>query len=269
MRHLGPEISTDIGAAMRNVSPSVYVRIPFNVSDPGALDILLLRMKYKDGFVAWLNGTEVARRNAPAGAAVAFNAAAVAARPSGTAFEAEEVEISRYAALLQPGMNVLAIQGLNVSAADADFLLSPELIAGSSLQNRYFSPASAGAFNATGVSGFVEDTVFTPNRGFYDAPVDVTISCATPGATIVYTTDGSIPSLTNGTQSASPAVISVNTTTTLRAAAFMPANDLGPANTDTHTYLFVDHGGPAKASGGAAADFSPGIILVISRWTRG
>ncbi|MDB4297067.1 chitobiase/beta-hexosaminidase C-terminal domain-containing protein, partial [Akkermansiaceae bacterium] len=39
---------------------------------------------------------------------------------------------------------------------------------------------------------------FDVDRGFFDAPFTVTISTATPGATIAYTTDGSEPSLSNG-----------------------------------------------------------------------
>jgi len=237
---LAPAIGTDIGAAMRNVNAGALVRIPFTVADPAGLDVLVLRMRYDDGFIAWLNGTEIARRNAPAGAP-AYHAAATASRPGGSALTAEEIEVSRYAALLTTGTNVLAIQGLNASAADPDFLVLPELITGQSAPGRYFTASTPGAPNGDGFTGFVADTKFSPNRGFYDTPQTVTITCATPGAVIVTTTDGGLPTLTNGTQSPSPATVHVTTTTTLRAAAFVPGSDLGPANVDTHTYLFVDH----------------------------
>ena len=39
--------------------------------NPSAFDALLLNMRYDDGFVAYLNGVEVARRNAPA--SLAYN----------------------------------------------------------------------------------------------------------------------------------------------------------------------------------------------------
>jgi hypothetical protein len=240
VRTLAPLLGTDIGATMRNVNASALVRLPFTVSNPASLNVLELRMRYDDGFVTWLNGIEIARRNAPAGAVPALNARATAARTGSAAFRTEIIDVSRYAALLTPGTNVLAIQGLNASAGDADFLLLPELVAGSAAEGRYFASATPGALNDEGVTGFVADTVFSPNRGFYDTPQTVTISCATPGSIIVITTDGSIPTLTNGTQSPSPATVPVTTTTTLRAAAFVPASDLGPANVDTHTYLFVN-----------------------------
>ena len=44
---------------------SAYVRIPFEVVDPADVELLTLRMQYDDGFVAYLNGQEVARGNAP------------------------------------------------------------------------------------------------------------------------------------------------------------------------------------------------------------
>ena len=241
VKSLAPVIGTNLAAAMWNVNASALVRSPFTMTDPAALDVLVLRMRYDDGFVAWLNGTEIARRNAPTGAVPAFNAAATSARSGGAGLSVEEIEVSRYAALLVAGTNVLAIQGLNASAGDADFLVLPELITGTSAPGRYFTAATPGAPNGEGFTGFVADTVFAPNRGFYDTAQTVTISCATPGAVIVTTTDGSLPTLTNGTQSASPATVNVTTTTTLRAAAFVPGTDLGPANVDTHTYLFVNH----------------------------
>lgn len=47
-------------------------------------------------------------------------------------------------------------------------------------------------------SNAVQPPVFTPAGGIYDVTVDVTISCATNGASIYYTTDGSEPTATNG-----------------------------------------------------------------------
>jgi len=57
--------NTDVESAMKGVNPSIYVRIPFNVANPADIQTLKLKMKYADGFVAYLNGTELAKRNAP------------------------------------------------------------------------------------------------------------------------------------------------------------------------------------------------------------
>src|ERR1041384_899613 len=59
-------IATDIGVAMKGVGTSAYIRIPFTW-DGSAFNALLLRMKYEDGFIAWINGTKVASKNAPTG----------------------------------------------------------------------------------------------------------------------------------------------------------------------------------------------------------
>jgi hypothetical protein len=102
----------------------------------------------------------------------------------------------------------------------------------------YFLLPTPFAANTTPpVPGFVADTVFDVDRGFHQDPFTVHVTCATPGAAIHYTTDGSEPT------TASPQVpaegIAVTTTTVLRAKAFAPP--LAPGNTDTQSYLFPAH----------------------------
>ncbi len=108
-------------------------------------------------------------------------------------------------------------------------------------QFRYFRPATPGAANAaTGFTTVVEDTSFSVKRGLYTTPQSVAITCATPGAQIRYTVNGTKPSETNGTVYTAP--IPVTATTVLRAAAFL--GGAAPSNADTHTYIF-----PASVSG--------------------
>jgi hypothetical protein len=66
---LAPAIATDVRAAMHGQNASAYVRLPFETTAPDTLQSLKLRVRYNDGFVAFLNGAEVARRNAPSEAA--------------------------------------------------------------------------------------------------------------------------------------------------------------------------------------------------------
>jgi hypothetical protein len=56
---------TDIESIMKGVNPSVYLRLPFNVANPATIESLRLKIKYNDGFVAYLNGKEIIKRNAP------------------------------------------------------------------------------------------------------------------------------------------------------------------------------------------------------------
>src|SRR5688500_2976074 len=118
----GPLVGTDVKAAMRNVNASAYVRMPFTLPNGfnygDEFNGLLLKMKYDDGFVAYLNGVEVARRNAPgaSGTPPAWNAAATADRNKSQAIRFEEIDVSTRANLLRAGTNVLAIHGLNDAA---------------------------------------------------------------------------------------------------------------------------------------------------------
>jgi hypothetical protein len=233
-------LATDLSTAMHDVNASAYVRIPFQFTTPIAFDSLQLNIRYDDGFVAYLNGAEVARRNAPA--TLAFNSSAPSERARSSVFQLESIDLVGAAALLRPGPNILALHGLNDSASSADFLLWPQMTALQMASTLYLPEPTPGAANATGVSGFVADTSFSVNRGFFAAPFDVRISCPTPGATLVYTTNNSVPSLINGFATAAsgtnqPSVtVRIRGTTVLRAAAFKA--DHQPSDVDTQTYLF-------------------------------
>lgn len=101
----------------------------------------------------------------------------------------------------------------------------------------FFNTPTPGAANGPPSSlGKVEDTVFSVTRGFFNAPISVAITTATPGATIRYTRDGSRPTATTGLVYSGP--IAINSTTILRAAAFKPGYDA--TNVDTQTYLYLD-----------------------------
>lgn len=109
----------------------------------------------------------------------------------------------------------------------------------------YFESDTPGQANSGGgVAAFCADTQFDVDRGFYDAPFTLNITCATPGATIAYTVNGNVPTPTHGTQvpaadaaSTPVATINITGTTIIRARAWKPG--LGMANVDTHTYIFA------------------------------
>ena len=117
--------------------------------------------------------------------------------------------------------------------------------------------------------GFVADTRFSLDRGFYDAAITVDITTNTPGATIVYTTDGSEPTLDNGTSvvavdgNTSPvASVDISTTTAVRARAYL--DGWVPTNADSHSYLFLQDiieqpdqpdGFPTRWNGAPSVDY--------------
>jgi hypothetical protein len=94
---------------------------------------------------------------------------------------------------------------------------------------------NSGRANGAGFIGLVEDTKFSVDRGFYDTPFSLSITCATAGAEIRYSTNGSLPSTTNGFVFTSPIQITGNSF--IRAAAFLP--NYVPSDIDTHSYIFL------------------------------
>ncbi|MBN1844442.1 MAG: lamin tail domain-containing protein [Sedimentisphaerales bacterium] len=104
---------------------------------------------------------------------------------------------------------------------------------------RYFASPTPGRPNAIQYQGFTEATIHSRSRGFYDQPFDLRISCATPGAVIRYTLDGSEPAEQAGILYDPNTTIAITTTTVVRSVAFKPG--WRTAKVSTHSYLFVDH----------------------------
>jgi hypothetical protein len=100
---------------------------------------------------------------------------------------------------------------------------------------RYLNPATPGAVNgASTITGRVKDVRFSVQRGFFDRAFNLSLSTPTAGATIRYTTNGSLPALTNGAVYTGPLTIAASRV--IRAAAF--ATNQLPSAVGTHTYLF-------------------------------
>ncbi|MBN2018635.1 MAG: lamin tail domain-containing protein, partial [Sedimentisphaerales bacterium] len=106
---------------------------------------------------------------------------------------------------------------------------------------RFFATPTPLADNNDAYLGIIEDAEFSHERGFYEAPFNVTIATTTNGADIYYTTDGSDP-IQNELPSPSgipyTGPVAINTTTCLRAAAIKTGYRPSPIN--THTYIFID-----------------------------
>jgi hypothetical protein len=75
----------------------------------------------------------------------------------------------------------------------------------------------------------------SPSGGAYTSAQSVTISTATPGTSIRYTTDGSTPSPTSGTAYAGP--IAVGATTTVKAIAYRSGWTDSPVTSEVYTIL--------------------------------
>ena len=140
-------ITYDVGPQMYNIGTGCLVRIAFpfqgNTTDVTAMT---LRVRYDDGFIAYLNGAEIARRNSPG--VPAWNSAATAINDDAAAVSFENIPILNFAQALRKGDNILAIHALNESAGSSDFLISVELTADVLTQQdtsgtqKYASPVS-------------------------------------------------------------------------------------------------------------------------------
>lgn len=223
-----------------NGKPGAFFRTPFTSTGPGSATALSLVTRHNDGFAAWLNGTKVASHNVPADPGYA--ATANSSRGNSESLRPMGFNLAAHLPLLANGSNVLAIHGMKNTAADASFLLLPELIAGSLdpvSAPAYFGSgkASPGWINGTPSSlGKVADTSFSIDRGYFTSPIQVAITTTTPGATIRYTLDGSTPSDTHGLIYTGP--LNIAATRTVRACAVKPGWE--STDVDTQTYLFLN-----------------------------
>jgi hypothetical protein len=215
---------------MLGTNASVWMRIAFETEETDFFDSLRLQMRYEDGFVAFLNGVEVARDNLTG--PPQWNSSADRNRSDALMGQPTVLDLSRRKALLRDGRNILAIQGLNDGASDPMFLIVPEFAASGEVKvPQYLVTATPGRPNISGAIGVVAGPQFSQPRGLYDAPFILALSCDTPGAVIRYTTDGKPPTETSGSVYSEPIV--VRATTCIRAAAFKPG--FMPSAVDTHT----------------------------------
>ena len=238
----GSLIGANLLAPMYNANPrqsSVLLRFPFTVANPATITTLTMLMQYDDGFVAYLNGVEIGRRNVPAGA-LNYNSVASTDRANNTVLVGESLDLTGYKNFLVTGANVLAIHGLNSAATDGDLLLRPQIAQYTTTTGAlaYFTTATPGAFNTATVYNRVAPIIANLEHGFFSTTQSLTLTCGTAGATIYYTYDGSMPSATNpaAASGVSPLTLSINSTRVVRAVAVKATFD----NSDvfTRTYLF-------------------------------
>ena len=119
-------IDTYVLDEMLNQNASIYLRYEFNLLPNREYTALDLRMRYDDGFIAYLNGTQIASGNALENSD--WDARATRSHPDSKAIEFEIFNLSEFIHVLHPGGNVLAIQGMNSSSRGSDFLIEPRLI---------------------------------------------------------------------------------------------------------------------------------------------
>ncbi|MSU36031.1 MAG: hypothetical protein EXS36_13200 [Pedosphaera sp.] len=172
-------LKTDTFDAMRGKTASAWARIPFVVTNSAAWQQLLLRIRYDDGFAAWLNGVEVLHVNAPV--ELSWDSSATESRSELAALQGQTFDLTSRRGLLVAGTNWLALQGLNLASTNEDFLLGAELDGVQTEINpavhRYFFPATPGDVNGVGSTNLgplVLDQNHQPSQPQVGEPLRIT-----------------------------------------------------------------------------------------------
>ncbi len=105
---------------------SIYTRSEFNVDDAGVIQSMTFEVDFDDGYIAWLNGTEISRSSS-APATATWNANSALHNSSETGTLGPPIDVSAFTGELVTGTNVLAIGVWNISPGSSDITLLPRL----------------------------------------------------------------------------------------------------------------------------------------------
>jgi hypothetical protein len=214
---------------------TVYTRFTFNLPSVPSWNGLRLRMKYDDGFIAYLNGGYIDGANEPA-AAPTYNSTSTGTHDDNSAIQFEDFNASHRLPSLQSGNNTLAVHGLNGSTGSSDMLMRLQLVAGqSSLNGAPHGRLTTPTPGAPNPSGIATPILFSEENQLFANTLSIALSSTLPDVDIYYTTNGSVPT-TNDTQYTSP--ILITTRTILKASvAFADGSTSDP---ETRRYIKVD-----------------------------
>ncbi len=125
----------DDGTILPNGSVSVYMRKSFNITDINALTKIIFHMDYDDGFIAYINGVEIARNNlGTIGQPAAFNLLASASHEAQLYQNGLPDQFifnpAQFASFLFQGSNVICVEVHNQTATGVDFSARPFLSLG-------------------------------------------------------------------------------------------------------------------------------------------
>ena len=112
-----------IRTELEPLKTTYYFRTTFSLFDPTGISTLKLRADYDDGFVAYLNGVEVARSPSMPDGIIAYNTLA----GFHEARSYEIFDLSSSINLLENGVNVLAVEVHNGSTTSSDAVMDMRL----------------------------------------------------------------------------------------------------------------------------------------------
>ena len=213
---------------MINSYSTLYMRSTFNAFSVDRIKDIRFRVNYDDGFVIWINGTEVMRRNAPA--TLSPTAFAPANHESGT-FELFTIDSTDVP--LVEGTNLICIQAFNITLNSSDFYFDLSINAELSMPE-------------------VPETLqlsFDREAGFCESPFDLGISTPETGYDIIYTIDGSNPQTSsNAIRSSTAVTLRIDPsasdgrpqTPVFIVRASLVKDGYSPSRPVTRSYIFID-----------------------------
>ena len=150
-------ITTDLRDEMRSINASGFFRFPFQFDSTGkTLQTLNLKTQIDDGYIAFINGVQIASYNSPSPANWNSRSSRSGRPDSDILRNPSDHDLSDFTNLLNEGQNILAIHGMNSSTGGSDFLVQVELIAGMSkvgeIYEGYFSEPTPGKPNSDGTA---------------------------------------------------------------------------------------------------------------------
>ncbi len=267
-----PEIGAggNTRSVLYGILQTCYLRLPFEVTDPASVTKLTLRVKYDDGFAAYLNGQALLvggthlTRNAPA---LAWNSGATGTHDDAASILYVDFDATENRTALLTGSNVLALHSLNRNTTSSDHLLRAELIAestgGSGSQTPgYFATPTPGATNGGPSTMVIPQVVaFSTPSGTFATNFNLTLSGSISGQVIRYTTDGTVPTSASALYSAP---IAITATTLVRARIFESSTGAAGLTGGCH-YDKLDASLTNYASTGLPFKSSLPIVLLNNR----
>ncbi len=145
---------------------SVYMRFSFSIPDTSKIDNALLHMDYDDGFVAYMNGVEIARSgllgSPPAWDEVSADHEAImyGGAPSPESFP---LDVAVFKSALRTGTNIFSLEIHNSDILSSDLTSTPYLTLGVDDAASYFS--SPPAWLASSFSGNIHSNFQLENTG--------------------------------------------------------------------------------------------------------
>ena len=238
---VGKNITSSVPAG----SAGFFFRTKFS-APPATHQQLRLRVRYTDGFRAWIDGRLVAQKNAPIGSSLATRIRVAEER-----HELDEIDLPLLASeLTGPATgHVLTVETLRApgqtSLAYAFATLSARMLPSAQPKSSFLSGPTPGFPNGSAVGPPAAEPNVSLKRGVYRNPITVSLTSTDPNARIFFSLDGSPPVPGRGTLYRVP--IDISSSAVLQAYVDVPGQL--PSHTIVHSYIITSTQGSQSNAG--------------------